>query len=217
MGDGLKGIDQELSDIRERLNVSIPKSSYEKDVLTEGMKYDGDKLRFDLIPPEPLERLAEVYTMGAAKYEDRNWEKGIKWGRVFGAIMRHMWAWWKGEDVDPESGLPHLAHAAWGCFALLEYRNTRRDFDDRVKGTSTDNNEAGVEEGTIQECCGNCGGTLIQLYDKDPTWRYCGLCGSHWGQLSTVQTVTVEGDSDRKTEGTLPRQDSASTSHTPRT
>lgn len=100
--------------------------------MAEGNKYDGDKERYDLIPAGPLNTLAQVYTMGAKKYADRNWEKGIRWGRIFAAIMRHLWAFWRGEDMDPESGLPHPVHAAWGCFTLLEYMNTHRELDDRT-------------------------------------------------------------------------------------
>lgn len=99
--------------------------------LKEGTKYDGDKERFDLIPAEALIDLARVYTMGAKKYEDRNWEKGIKWGRIFAAIMRHLWQFWRGEEIDEESGLPHVSHAAWGCFTLHYYMKYRREFDDR--------------------------------------------------------------------------------------
>ena len=101
--------------------------------MTEGNKYDGDKERYDLIPAGPLNTLAQVYTMGAKKYDDRNWEKGIKWGRIFAAIMRHLWAFWRGEDLDQESGLPHPVHAAWGCFTLLEYMRTHPELDDRPK------------------------------------------------------------------------------------
>lgn len=97
----------------------------------DARKYDGDKLRFDLIPPEALEALAAVYTMGAGKYDDRNWEKGLSWSRVFAAVQRHLWSFWKGEDEDPESGLLHLAHAAWGCFALIHHSLLRRNKDDR--------------------------------------------------------------------------------------
>ena len=103
-----------------------------KPYLQEGVKYDKGKLRFDLLPVYPLEALVEVYTFGASKYEDRNWEKGISWSRVFAAMMRHLWAYWRGENNDPESNLPHLAHAAWGCFALLEYSQRRKEFDDRA-------------------------------------------------------------------------------------
>ena len=76
------------------------------------VKSDANKARYDLIPATPLDLLARIYTMGAKKYADRNWEKGMAWGRVFAAIMRHLWAFWRGEDLDPESGLPHPAHAA---------------------------------------------------------------------------------------------------------
>jgi hypothetical protein len=102
--------------------------------MTEGIKHDEGKARFDLIPAVPLLKLAEVYTFGAKKYQDHNWRKGLSFGRLFGATMRHMWAFWHGHDLDPESGLPHLAHAAFGVFALLEFSLLRREeLDDRYK------------------------------------------------------------------------------------
>lgn len=89
-----------------------------KAMLAEGHKDDDGKPRYDLIPPEFLDDTAKVLTYGAMKYAPRNWEKGMAWGRVFGALMRHMWAWWRGQKLDPETGLPHLAHAAC-CIAFL--------------------------------------------------------------------------------------------------
>lgn len=99
--------------------------------MDKAIKADDGKARYDLIPGGPLEDLAQVYTMGAKKYADRNWEKGLSWSRVFAAIMRHLWAFWRGEDRDKESGLPHVIHAAWGCFAIAEYMKTKRELDDR--------------------------------------------------------------------------------------
>ena len=104
--------------------------------MEEGRKNDTGKLRFDLLPVRALEQVAEIYTYGATKYDDNNWRRGLQWGRVFGALMRHMWAFWRGEDVDEESGLPHLAHAAWGCLTLLDYMETHRELDDRAESTS---------------------------------------------------------------------------------
>jgi len=98
-----------------------------------GRKDDTGKLRFDLLPVRPLEHIAAIYTYGAIKYDDNNWRAGMAWGRVFGASLRHLWAFWRGEDLDQESGLPHLAHAAFGCLTLLEYMETHRELDDRVK------------------------------------------------------------------------------------
>ena len=68
-----------------------------------GYKDDHDKIRMELIPPELLEAVGDILTFGAKKYADRNWEYGMKWSRPFGALMRHMWAWWRGEDKDPET------------------------------------------------------------------------------------------------------------------
>lgn len=79
----------------------------------EGRKDDQLKFRYDLIPPELDLAVAAVLTFGAAKYDDRNWEKGMKWSRVLGALKRHIAAWEMGEMDDPETGLPHLWHV--GC------------------------------------------------------------------------------------------------------
>jgi len=102
-----------------------------KQELTEGTKYDAGKPRFELIPTYPIRMLAAVYTMGAKKYADENWRQGIAWGRIYGALQRHLTAFWEGENLDPESGLPHLAHAMWGCVTLLWYSKYRTSFDNR--------------------------------------------------------------------------------------
>jgi len=89
-----------------------------KPQLVEGKKFDADKARYDLIPPEIEEAIAKVLTFGAAKYGERNWELGMKWGRPYAALRRHMAAWWSGEDNDPETGMPHTWHAAC-CIAFI--------------------------------------------------------------------------------------------------
>jgi len=103
----------------------------------KGRKDDTGRLRFDLLPVKPLEQIANIYTYGANKYDDNNWRSGMQWGRVFAATMRHLWTFWRGEDLDQESGLPHLAHAAFGCLTLLEYMETHRELDDRVVASTT--------------------------------------------------------------------------------
>lgn len=92
----------------------------------------GVKLaRFDLIPPAPLFALAEHYGRGASKYDDHQWRKGYEWSKAFAAMMRHAWAFWGGEDLDPDSGSPHLAAVAWHAFALLQYTVDHPEHDDR--------------------------------------------------------------------------------------
>lgn len=96
-----------------------------------GLRYDKGKLRWDLVPPE-FEEVVEDYTLGAAKYSERNWEKGMSWGRVFGSLMRHSWKFWRGEDIDEETGLHHMAMAAWNAIALLVYSRRKIGLDDRI-------------------------------------------------------------------------------------
>ena len=94
----------------------------------------GQKLaRFDLIPARVMWELAEHYGKGCAKYSERNWERGYSWSLSFAALMRHAWAFWRGEDIDPETGTPHIVSAAWHCFALAEFRHTHQEKDDRTK------------------------------------------------------------------------------------
>jgi len=95
-------------------------------------RFTQGKIRYDLIAPYSLEQLAKVYTYGTIKYNDDNWWKGLKWkAEVFGCITRHIWKWMRGEKNDDESGLHHLAHAAWNCFALMEYERCGLGIDDR--------------------------------------------------------------------------------------
>ena len=103
----------------------------EKVSSASGTKHDDNKLRYDLIPPGPLAELARVYLIGASKYGDRNWEKGLSWGRVFAAMMRHAWGWWAGEKHDLIDKQHHLASVAWCAFALMEYEETHPELDDR--------------------------------------------------------------------------------------
>ena len=108
----------------------MPKPTRVKHPVTGGEK-DSKLARFDLIPPEPLTRVAEVYGRGAEKYAPRNWERGYDWGLSYAAMQRHLWAFWGGEDMDPDSGLPHLAHAAWHCLTLMEFGSRHPKLDDR--------------------------------------------------------------------------------------
>ena len=95
------------------------------------VKSDAGKSRYDLLPARALQELADVYTFGASKYAPRNWEAGLPFSRIFAALMRHSWAFWRGETIDSETKLHHMAHAAFGCLALVEYFYTKKGEDDR--------------------------------------------------------------------------------------
>lgn len=90
-------------------------------VMGDFMKFDASKLRMDLIPPSSITALAEVLTYGAKKYKPENWRKVDDVSKAYiGALMRHLNAYRDGEINDPESGLPHLAHAMTNIAFLIE-------------------------------------------------------------------------------------------------
>lgn len=98
----------------------------------QGLKYDGEKIRFELLAGDALRGTAKVLTFGAKKYKDRNWEKGINYSRVFGALQRHLWSWFQGDDIDEETSINHLHHASCCIMFLQAYIERSMDnFDDR--------------------------------------------------------------------------------------
>ncbi len=89
-----------------------------------GAKMDGGKQRPALVLggfARALEDVVRVGTYGAAKYTDNGWLE-VPQGeqRYADAMHRHLLRHMTGEVLDSESGIPHLAHAAWNILALLE-------------------------------------------------------------------------------------------------
>lgn len=88
---------------------------------TIGMKYDGDKPRYDLEQVKATEEVIKVLTFGAAKYAANNWRLVDNANnRYMSAARRHMVSFKLGETHDPESGLHHLAHAICCLNFVLE-------------------------------------------------------------------------------------------------
>jgi Domain of unknown function (DUF5664) len=141
LSDILNRIDEEMlhepppSPVMKKNRIPIPQIHAEPEPQIEegGIKNDHGKLPWHLLPSDAIDDVLEVLQYGAAKYGARNWELGMAWSRPFSALMRHMWAWWRGEIYDPESGKPHLAHAACCVLFLVAYERRGVGVDDRVK------------------------------------------------------------------------------------
>lgn len=90
-------------------------------------------IQLHALPWEALQELGRVYAFGATKYDDFNYARGYKWSLSFDALQRHLWAFWSGEENDPESRLHHLGHAMWHCATLLLFVRKEKyaRFDDR--------------------------------------------------------------------------------------
>ena len=139
-----------------------------------GMKHDSEKLRYDLIPPDFLESLATILTMGAKKYAPWNWSKGFDWSRLYSATQRHLNAWWNGEDKDPESGHSHLWHAGCCITFLIVHEMRHLGKDDRDAPAWFQHRETklrNLSKGPAlvpRQYCRCCGGSgKVQI--KDPT------------------------------------------------
>lgn len=87
-----------------------------------GVKYDAEKLRWDLLDFTQIEKMVDILTSGAKKYSDNNWKKVEPFiERYFAAMMRHLIAWRKGDKIDSETGKSHLNHAAC-CLHFLMWK-----------------------------------------------------------------------------------------------
>lgn len=125
------------SNTNPQVEFSFAPSSDGKIVAGFAPKFDATKVRLDLLPIEPMMQIANVFGFGAKKYFANSYRQGetVVWSRTYGSIMRHMMAFWSGEDKDPESGLDHLAHAGTQLFILMEHTAHNKNKDDRfVRG-----------------------------------------------------------------------------------
>ncbi|WP_394615913.1 dATP/dGTP diphosphohydrolase domain-containing protein [Lentzea sp. JNUCC 0626] len=97
----------------------------------------GKKLaQVSSLDPKALLVLAEVSGWGATKYSAHNFLRGYLWSLSFDAAMRHLLKFWGGEELDPESGLPHLGHAAWHCLAMISFLERGIGTDDRFDSSA---------------------------------------------------------------------------------
>jgi len=122
-----------------------------------GLRFNDGKPVFSLIPPEAMFALAQHFTVGATKYKPRNWERGMDWDHCFNAIQRHSWAWYNGEDHDPETGTHHMICVAWNALALFVYFIRGIGRDNRPQGSSSTTSEAQSD------------GTRVESTDLPPT------------------------------------------------
>lgn len=119
----------------------------------QGRKFDGGKLRYDLIPVLALEEVTRVITLGAEKYDPENW-KNVPEGRrrYTAAAFRHIEAWRKGEVTD-EIGTHHIANAISNLMFILE--KELRGWEDVEEGEQQ-SFEDGKELVGVE--CDTCGG-----------------------------------------------------------
>ena len=86
-------------------------------------------LPYDLVPfQEMTEAYVRVAEFGAKKYEPWNWSKGLSRVQILGSLLRHTFAYLRGEETDKDSGLSHTDHILWNAAALAH--NVRWNLED---------------------------------------------------------------------------------------
>lgn len=103
---------------------------------TLAVKFDSGKLDWSLMPLDSVEEILKVLEFGKKKYAAWNWSSngGFVYSRVFNSLLRHLFAWFRGEDNDPETNLSHLAHAGCNILFLIyfvKHKNKYPNNDDR--------------------------------------------------------------------------------------
>lgn len=101
-------------------------------------RFNKGKRRWNLLPLEVFEPVVKVLEFGANKYAAWNFAEGdgLSWTEVLDSMKRHIMAWERGEDADPESGESHLGHIGCNLMFLLYYMQHIEQYgkkDDRKK------------------------------------------------------------------------------------
>ena len=121
----------------------------------KALHYSTGKLGLDQLDWNVLAQDAAVLNFGEFKYFRANWQNGNLYSEMFGSAMRHLMFWWLGEENDPESGLPHLAHARINLMFLMYWQAEGVGEDNRAKvpGTTDDIRDmlaTAIERGKLQ-------------------------------------------------------------------
>jgi hypothetical protein len=147
-----------------------PLSSGEHDP-NRALHFSEGKSGVDQIPAEVLLEWGDVFTYGEKKYERDNWLQGNDWHEFYASAMRHMLSFWKSEDIDPESGLPHLSHAIWNLGALRFFQIHGLGEDDRPwleEEEDKEREDSSVDREIVDHVEGN------QHHMLDKSWHVAG-------------------------------------------
>lgn len=161
-----------------------------------GTKHDGGKLRVDLVDPMFVRATAAGLTFGANKYGDDNWRKGIQQSRVFGALLRHLYAYWEREERDPESGNHHLDHAACMLMMLIRFAKDLKywDFDDRPQTASVEEPKVYCLDSRCQGKCldGDCPTKILAYPKPKPSEMWGQECPECWSRFAGDRCINID-------------------------
>ena len=101
---------------------------------TGSLRLNRGKPEVSQLDPRFIIELAGLMTKSAKKYGKFNWALGQEFHTPYDSAQRHLMKFMSGEDVDDESGLNHLIHAAANIMIMwTSQRLNNKDLDTRFK------------------------------------------------------------------------------------
>lgn len=90
------------------------------------------KAPMSTVPAQVMLEIGLGMLEGARKYGRHNYRvAGIRNSVYYDAAMRHLTAWWEGQDTDPDSGMNHIVKALTTLTVLRDAMNNNMATDDR--------------------------------------------------------------------------------------
>ena len=120
--------------IREEMAKEVDdftKALLDRDRDEQALRYNQDKLQWSLVDFNSLEGMVRVLEYGADKYARDNWKKGMPVTKISESLMRHLFAFLGGEDIDPESGCRHISHVLCNAMFIEYIIKEKSNYDDR--------------------------------------------------------------------------------------
>lgn len=97
------------------------------------------KVPFSTIPAQVFGEVGLAMMEGALKYGRHNYRiAGVRASVYYDAALRHLTSFWEGQNIDPDSGLPHIVKAIACCVVLRDSQIQGNWVDDRPPATPGD-------------------------------------------------------------------------------
>ena len=93
----------------------------------KSLRYNEGKPKWSLVDFKSLEPMVRVLEYGCTKYEKNNWKKGLDNTEVLESLSRHLFALMSGEELDPESQLPHIGHIMCNALFYQYHKNKENE------------------------------------------------------------------------------------------
>jgi hypothetical protein len=94
-------------------------------------RYNDSKLKWSLVDFDSLEEMVKVLEFGIEKYEIDNWKLGMPTLEICESMLRHLFAYMRGENSDSESGLSHIGHIMCNAMFLSYMEKNKPEMDNR--------------------------------------------------------------------------------------